>query len=819
MVIICEGGVPLILGGNDGGIFLPLCGDSEANWPRWVKIIIYMIGLLWCFDGVGLIADKFMGAIEKITSQKRRVKRGDKEVTVKVWNATVANLTLMALGSSAPEILLSLIELTITEKWNSGQLGPSTIVGSAAFNLFVITAVCVSALPDGEVRKIKDLSVFMVTAFFSLFAYLWLLVILVLITPDVVTVAEGVITFLFAPLLVILAYLADKGYFQRICSKLGYSRLVLSENTTPEEYTKMVGQLRAKYGRMPSDQHDRDALVYYEFSPPISRAAHRVQATRAMSGGTQVMASMERFLRGKAVSARMKSEAKTGAGSCADALVSFVSSHYAVTEEEKKVKVSVKIQRFGGHQEPVSVKYKSRDGTANKNEDYEEVNGFLTFEPGQDDVQSFEVQITQDSKAEPTEEFYVDLKIAQVSAENAHIGAQKTATIVVLDSDGAGELKFESEEVRIAESEEKVLCPVVVKRGRGATGKVTCKYRTEDGSAKAGKDYTETSGTLEFAEGSQSARFNVEILPKGKYESTESFRIILEEATGGAFFATDTDGGKECNIMTVVIEADNKRHHTHWESFMMKFNFDELEIGSANWKDQFKEAIYVAGSREEQAASSWTDMVLHVISLPWKLIFACVPPTDYVGGWFCFIVSLVMIGLLTAVIGDMANLLGCAMDMKAPICAVTIVALGTSLPDTFASQTAAQQDTTADNSIGNVTGSNSVNVFLGLGLPWMIGAIYWAVEGAKPGSEWYERYPELVQRYPQGGFIVKSDGLGLSVGVFSGCCVLCLGILALRRQVYGAELGGPTSAKWATAFVFVLFWVVYVSISIVFSPN
>jgi solute carrier family 8 (sodium/calcium exchanger) len=29
---------------------------------------------------------------------------------VPVWNATVANLTLMALGSSAPEILLSVVE-------------------------------------------------------------------------------------------------------------------------------------------------------------------------------------------------------------------------------------------------------------------------------------------------------------------------------------------------------------------------------------------------------------------------------------------------------------------------------------------------------------------------------------------------------------------------------------------------------------------------------------------------------------------------------------------------------------------------------------
>ena len=56
------------------------------------------------------------------------------------------------------------------------------------------------------------------------------------------------------------------------------------------------------------------------------------------------------------------------------------------------------------------------------------------------------------------------------------------------------------------------------------------------------------------------------------------------------------------------------------------------------------------------------------------------------------------------------------------------MALGTSLPDTFASKAAAVGEKTADNAIGNVTGSNSVNVFLGLGLPWTIAAIYHAVK-------------------------------------------------------------------------------------------
>ena len=49
--------------------------------------------------------------------------------------------------------------------------------------------------------------------------------------------------------------------------------------------------------------------------------------------------------------------------------------------------------------------------------------------------------------------------------------------------------------------------------------------------------------------------------------------------------------------------------------------------------------------------------------------------------------------------------------------------------DTFASKIAAINDETADASIGNVTGSNAVNVFLGIGLPWTFASFYWAFKG------------------------------------------------------------------------------------------
>jgi hypothetical protein len=157
--------------------------------PSLFNVFFYMALLLWSFAGVAIAADIFMVAIEYITSQTStkllQTQHGVKPMTVYIWNATVANLTLMALGSSAPEILLSIIEI-VSSGCYAGALGPSTIVGSAAFNLLGISTVCVLAIPAGQTRYVKEVPVFFCTAFFSVFAYAWLYFILVVCTPNIV---------------------------------------------------------------------------------------------------------------------------------------------------------------------------------------------------------------------------------------------------------------------------------------------------------------------------------------------------------------------------------------------------------------------------------------------------------------------------------------------------------------------------------------------------------------------------------------------------------------------------------------------------------
>ena len=54
--------------------------------------------------------------------------------------------------------------------------------------------------------------------------------------------------------------------------------------------------------------------------------------------------------------------------------------------------------------------------------------------------------------------------------------------------------------------------------------------------------------------------------------------------------------------------------------------------------------------------------------------------TDIAGGYFCFVISIFGIGVVTAVIGDVASYFGCTLGIKDSVTAIIFVALGTSIP-------------------------------------------------------------------------------------------------------------------------------------------
>src|SRR5690606_9797492 len=75
---------------------------------------------------------------------------------------------------------------------------------------------------------------------------------------------------------------------------------------------------------------------------------------------------------------------------------------------------------------------------------------------------------------------------------------------------------------------------VTVNRVGGTDGIVTVDFTTSGGTANANTDYTETSGTLTFADGEASKTFSVPISNDSVAERTEQVNLTLSNPSGGA---------------------------------------------------------------------------------------------------------------------------------------------------------------------------------------------------------------------------------------------------------------------------------------------
>ncbi|XP_069574373.1 sodium/calcium exchanger 2b [Brachyistius frenatus] len=901
------------------GILLPVWKPIRpALGYQVARAVIYFMSLMYMFLGVSIIADRFMASIEVITSQEKEVTitmpNGETSVaTVRIWNETVSNLTLMALGSSAPEILLSLIEVCGHE-FKAGQLGPGTIVGSAAFNMFVILGICVWTIPKGETRKIKHLRVFFITAFWSIFAYIWLYLILSVITPGVVEVWEALVTLLYFPVCVILAWIADrrllfykymgkryradkrhgivvetegdltpnKGGMEMIIDgkfPLRGGTVVPTENCgggaqdgaaannigaaagamatgaggnlphsnsamvnmesskeldeSRKEVIRILKELKQKYPDKELDQLVELANYYALLHQQKSRAFYRIQATRMMIGAGNVLKKHAADNARRTAVTDEEAPEEEDAGVCSR--ISFESAHSQCMENCGVLTLAVVCQGGLG-ENTFYVDYRTEDGSANAGSDYKFSEGTLVFKPG-DTRKDIKVGIIDDDIFEEDEHFFVrllNLRIGDAegmfesdeagAAPKARLVEPLVATVTILDDDHAGIFTFSERMLRVSESVGTM--EVTVVRNSGARGTVILPYHTESGTAKDGEDYEDARGELEFTNDQTTQTLQVRIVDDEEYEKHENFFIVLEEprwlkrgisalllnqeGAEGQMSSEEEEARRIAEMGKPILGEHSRLEVVIEESYEFKSTVDKLikktnlalVIGTHSWREQFVEAVTVSAGdgddddeegREGRLPSCY-DYFMHFLTVFWKVLFACVPPTEIWNGWACFCVSILVIGLLTAFIGDLASHFGCTVGLRDTVTAVVFVALGTSIPDTFASKVAAMQDQHADASVGNVTGSNAVNVFLGIGVAWSVAAVYWRVKGKE--------------------FRVDPGSLAFSVTLFTIFAFICMGVLLFRRRPsIGGELGGPMLSRLLTTLLFLGLWFLYILFS------
>merc|ERR1719210_2693017 len=497
---------------------------------------------------------------------------------------------------------------------------------------------------------------------------------------------------------------------------------------------------------------------------PKSRAYYRAQATRKMAGKEDAKKAFSKQLAAEAEAERAAEEAAAAAAAKAEekkddgvCRIFFDPPHYTVMESVGTFEVTI-VREGGDMNETLQVDYKTEDGTASSEGDYIEAIGTLTFGPGETQ-KHVTLEVLDDDVFEEDEHFYIrisnlrrkdgrNFKEIEVESDDGkksmqastQLGTPHMATIMILDDDHGGIFGFEDGEAEIVESVGVYECKV--QRISGARGKVAIPYSTEDGTAKEGTHYEAVEGELMFCNEETEKIIEIPILDEESYEKNlimyveiDEPRHIAEGKEGEGIDYSILDAkkpedlteeekiallGRPClgnNPKLQIRIRESKEFKSSVDKLMAKTN-NSILAGSSSWLEQFTGAFEVQaegdddeegeeGEDDEPKMPSCGDYIMHFLTLPWKLIFAVIPPTAIANGYPTFVVSIAAIGICTAVIGDVAGHLGCFIYLKDCVNAIAFVALGTSVPDTFASKTAAIEDDTADNSVGNVTGSNA----------------------------------------------------------------------------------------------------------------
>merc|ERR1712159_78551 len=434
-----------------------------------------------------------------------------------------------------------------------------------------------------------------------------------------------------------------------------------------------------------------------------------------------------------------------------------------------------------------TLKINTIDGEAVQDRDYVPLNDHIVEFKEHQRFAEVVIDIVGDKGFDDTEFFYVEITDPEPACPLRANGRTK---VRISTENQHGVLAFKQPKYRVTESERKVVLTVV--RKEGCVGEVSVKWKTKEMSACNDTDFVPvTDGELVFKEGEAEKDISVVIIDDEEYEKDETFLVMLSEPSGGALFYDNHNGGAEEEIATVVIISDEKQKNIVDEmSLFFNINQDRLKIGANNYKEQFLNAMYPGGYDKDRGCHAkpltW---ISHILTCPWRLMFALIPPPSFCGGVLTFFIALGFIAVLTMFIADLASLAGCCISFRPAFTAITIVALGTSLPDAFASKAAAQGDKHADNSIGNITGSNSVNVFLGLGLPWCIASIYWATvnKNSAAGELWKVKYShipsamEWIENSDYLVFVVPAGSLWFGVTVFCIGAFVTLGMLEVRR--------------------------------------
>jgi hypothetical protein len=432
-------------------------------------------------------------------------------------------------------------------------------------------------------------------------------------TPDICTFYEGLLTFLFFPVTVQMAYMADRGMFTK--SKVApASHLVSVDGDTA--VIEAAAILRKLDDPNMTNEEKAKLMVAMSVSSKPSRAVLRQQAVRSMSGGKRVVAPkpsadlMSKYTKSGKAHATYFFGDKQG-NQC---------SKYAVLESNPNL--TIHIMRVGGKGE-TTIKYKSVDipGGAKAGEDYEGVEGTLTFTDGET-TKDIAIKILDDEAVEEDEKFL--MKIFDCSDTSAELSNNGTAEVTIVDDDEPGEITFNAEDAMMVVKESTGKMFINVKRQNGSSGSISVKYKTRvekmataltEGKreAKDGFDCEFTEGSLTFSPGEIEKLLPVVILDDKIVEPKNcAFEVVLFDCVGPVDRACL--GPTSCVQINIVDDTNTKAIMEL--AMKLKQEQDDKFKPADTWGQQFSDALEIERDEGDDGPISAMAYVMHFITLP-----------------------------------------------------------------------------------------------------------------------------------------------------------------------------------------------------------
>ncbi|HUJ10721.1 MAG TPA: Calx-beta domain-containing protein [Verrucomicrobiae bacterium] len=204
---------------------------------------------------------------------------------------------------------------------------------------------------------------------------------------------------------------------------------------------------------------------------------------------------------------------------------SFSQSSYTATVKQSNAVINVLLT--GVPFTPVTVDFATSNGTAIAGVDYVATNGTLAFAVGVFS-NTFTVPLLNNGVAQSTQTVNLVLSNPTPSLTTS-LGFPSNAVLSIVNT-SSQIVQFAQSAFTVNQGESNAV--ITINRTGGTNTTATVFFGTSDGSAKAGVDYTSTSGTVTFTKGVSTTTVDVPLLPGNPLSTNQTVNLKLSNPNG-----------------------------------------------------------------------------------------------------------------------------------------------------------------------------------------------------------------------------------------------------------------------------------------------